>query len=165
MSKKHNRNFHVEEEFDGYNDRGYHDQLKERRKLKRMKNALKTRNIDDLMHLDDDGWNWINTVMPIYEFVNHKTGKTWEELCSMSRREEILQDPDITQVVTAPAIISGIAGVTHKNDSGFNDMLSRVAAANPHSPLAEKHGNKGIKESKVREAVKKVKKKYGSPLG
>lgn len=57
MSKKHNRNFHVEEEFDSYNDRGYHDQLKERRKLKRMKNALKTRNIDDLMHLDDDGWN------------------------------------------------------------------------------------------------------------
>jgi len=58
MSKKHNRNFRIEEDYDDYTDRsGYHDQLKERRKLKRMKNALKTRNIDDLMHLDDDGWN------------------------------------------------------------------------------------------------------------
>jgi len=103
--------------------------------------------------------------MPIYEFYNTKTGEAWEELCSMSRREEILQDPDIQQVVTAPAIISGIAGVTHKNDSGFNDMLSRVAAANPYSPLADKHGSKGIKESKVREAVKRVKKKVGGPLG
>lgn len=103
--------------------------------------------------------------MPIYEFYNTKTGEAWEELCSMSRREEILQDPDIQQAVTAPAIISGIAGVTHKNDSGFNDMLSRVASANPNSPLAEKHGNKGIKETKVREAVKKVNKKYGSPIG
>lgn len=58
MSKKTNRNFRIEEEDDFYNDRGYHDQLKERRKLKRMKNALKSRNVDDLMHLDDDdGWN------------------------------------------------------------------------------------------------------------
>lgn len=56
MSKKHNRNFRIEEDFDDHHDRGFHDQLKERRKLKRMKNALKTRNIDDLMHLDDDGW-------------------------------------------------------------------------------------------------------------
>lgn len=83
----------------------------------------------------------------------------------MSRREEILQNPDIIQSVSAPAIISGISGVTHKNDSGFNDMLSRVAAANPHSPLAEQHGSKGIKESKIRDAVKRVKKKVGGPLG
>lgn len=91
--------------------------------------------------------------MPIYEFRNKSTGEEWEEFLSFSGREERLADPDIEQVITAPAIISGIAGVTHKNDSGFNDMMSRIAKANPTSPLADKYGDKGIKASKTREAV------------
>ena len=53
----------------------------------------------------------------------------------------------------APAIVSGVAGITHKNDSGFNDMLGRIARANPHSPLGQTHGDKGVKATKVREAV------------
>lgn len=58
MSKRQNRNINFEDDFDEYEDRGHGDQIKERRKLKRMKNALKSRNIDDLMHLDDDdGWD------------------------------------------------------------------------------------------------------------
>jgi hypothetical protein len=35
--------------------------------------------------------------------------------------------------------------------------MSRIAAANPTSPLAEKYGDKGVKASKTREAVKKAK--------
>ena len=91
--------------------------------------------------------------MPIYEFRNKSTGEEWEEFLSFSGREERLMDSNIEQVITAPAIISGIAGVTHKNDSGFNDMMSRIARANPTSPLADKYGDKGIKASKTREAV------------
>lgn len=91
--------------------------------------------------------------MPIYEFRNKVTGEEWEEFLSFSGREEKLLDPDIEQVITAPAIISGIAGVTHKNDSGFTDMMSRIAKANPTSPLADKYGDKGIKATKTREAV------------
>lgn len=94
--------------------------------------------------------------MPIYEFYNKVTGDCWEEMMSISAREQYLEDnPDIGQVITAPAFISGIAGVTHKNDSGFGDMMSRIAQANPHSPLAQKHGSKGIKETKVRDIVNK----------
>jgi hypothetical protein len=95
--------------------------------------------------------------MPVYEFRDKTTGEQWEELLSFSAREELLKDPNIEQVITAPAIISGIAGVTHKNDSGFGDMMSRIAAANPTSPLAEKYGDKGIKASKTREAVNRQK--------
>lgn len=95
--------------------------------------------------------------MPLYEFRDKTTGEEWEEFLSFSGREERLKDPNIEQVVTAPAILSGIAGVTHKNDSGFNDMMSRIAAANPTSPLAEKYGDKGVKATKTREAVKKQK--------
>lgn len=76
----------------------------------------------------------------------------------MSAYDELVKDPNIVQVIYAPAFVSGIAGVTHKNDSGFNDMLSRISAANPHSPLAQNHGSKGIKESKTRDVVDKYKK-------
>ncbi len=95
--------------------------------------------------------------MPIYQFRNKTTGEEWEEFLSFSGREEKLKDPEIEQVVTAPAIISGIAGVTHKNDSGFGDMMSRIAAANPTSPLAEKYGDKGVKATKTRQAITRQK--------
>lgn len=96
--------------------------------------------------------------MPIYEYHNTETDEVWEEFWSISSHLEFLENnPLIKQVPCAPNFVSGIAGVTHKNDSGFNDMLSRIAAANPYSPLAEKHGDKGIKASKTREAVKKAK--------
>ena len=95
--------------------------------------------------------------MPLYTLRDKTTGEEWEEFLSLSAREERLKEPNIEQVPCAPAFISGIAGVTHKNDSGFNDMMGRIASANPHSPLADKYGDKGIKASKTREAVKKAK--------
>ena len=98
--------------------------------------------------------------MPIYEFRNIKTGETWEEFLSISAREEYLKtNPHIQPVIGAPALISGIAGVTHKNDSGFKDLLNRIGNANPTSPLAQQYGDKGIKASKTREAVDKAKRK------
>ena len=100
--------------------------------------------------------------MPTYTFHNKVTGETWDEFLSLSAREELLKNPDIQQVPTAPAFISGISGVSHKNDSGFNDMMSRIAAANPTSPMADKYGDKGIKASKTREAVKKAKSRMPS---
>lgn len=95
--------------------------------------------------------------MPIYEFRNKTTGEQWEEFLSFSAREELLKDTNIEQVVGAPGIVSGVGGVTHKNDSGFGDMMSRIAAANPTSPLAEKYGDKSTKAVKTREAVKRQK--------
>lgn len=100
--------------------------------------------------------------MPIYQFRNKTTGEEWEEFLSFSGREEKLKDPEIEQVVTAPAIISGIAGVTHKNDSGFGDMMSRIAAANPTSPLAEKYGDKGVKATKTRQAITRQKERQAN---
>lgn len=100
--------------------------------------------------------------MPTYTFRNKATGEEWDEFLSFSAREDLLEDPNIEQVPTAPAFISGLAGVTHKNDSGFNDMMTRIATANPTSPLADKYGDKGIKASKTREAVNKAKTKMAS---
>jgi len=98
--------------------------------------------------------------MPIYEFRDKQTGETWEKFLSMSAREEYLaENPNIEQVINAPALISGIAGVTHKNDGGFKDLLNRIGNANPASPLGQQYGDKGIKATKVREAVNKAKNK------
>lgn len=55
MSKKFSRSPQFDDYYDEdeYNN-GYYDSLKERRKLKRMKNALKTRNVDYLLDLDEE---------------------------------------------------------------------------------------------------------------
>lgn len=96
--------------------------------------------------------------MPIYTYIDPETNESWDELWSYSSHKQFLEDnPSIQQVFHAPNVISGIAGVTHKNDTGFKDMMSRIAAANPTSPLAEKYGDKGIKASKTREAVNRQK--------
>lgn len=98
--------------------------------------------------------------MPIYEFRDKETGETWEEFLSMSGKDEYLKNNQHAElVIGAPALISGIAGVTHKTDGGFNDLLNRIGNANPTSPLAQQYGDKGIKASKVREAVNKAKNK------
>lgn len=93
--------------------------------------------------------------MPIYTFRDKTTGEEWETIVSLSKREEILEDPNIEQVIFAPTLVSGIAGVTHKTDSGFKDVLSRIGEANPYSPMGAEYGSKGIKESKTREVVAK----------
>lgn len=103
--------------------------------------------------------------MPTYLFRDKETDEVFECLMSYAERQELLEaHPELEPVVTAPAIVSGVAGITHKNDSGFNDMMSRIAAANPTSPLAETYGDKGVKASKTREAVKRQKKRQASRL-
>lgn len=97
--------------------------------------------------------------MPTYTFRDKTTGEEWDEFLSFAGRETRLQDSNIEQVPCAPNFVSGVSGITHKTDGGFNDMLSRVADANPHSPLAQTHGKKGVKETKTREAVNKARSK------
>jgi hypothetical protein len=98
--------------------------------------------------------------MPIYEFRDKKTGETWEEFLSISGKDEYLKTHLHAElVIGAPALISGISGVTHKTDGGFNDLLNRIGNANPISPLGQQYGDKSIKATKTREAVTKAKNK------
>lgn len=96
--------------------------------------------------------------MPLYSVYNTETNEPEEDFWGSwdSLQTYLEENPHLKQTLTTPAFISGVSGITHKNDSGFNDVLSRIADANPHSPLAQTHGNKGIKESKTREAVNKA---------
>ena len=98
--------------------------------------------------------------MPIYEFRLKETGEVFEEFFNYQQKRDFLEDnPDIEEIIGAPNFVSGIAGVTHKNDSGFNDLLNRIGNANPYSPLGQQHGDKDIKSTKIREAVNKARNK------
>lgn len=94
--------------------------------------------------------------MPTYEFHDTETGEQWEDIMKYEEYKKFLEDNPHIRPVYSLNMISG-AGDKIKTDSGFNDMLGRIAAANPTSPLADKHGSKGIKESKTRAAVNKFK--------
>jgi hypothetical protein len=96
--------------------------------------------------------------MPLYEFVNTETGEQWDDFMSYeSYKAYLAENPHINPVYSI-AIIGG-SGDRVKPDSGFNDVLSKIAQANPHSPLAKTHGDKGVKASKTREVVQKHKSK------
>jgi hypothetical protein len=98
--------------------------------------------------------------MPIYEFRLKETGEVFEEFFNYQQKIDFLEaNPDIEEIIGAPNFVSGIAGVTHKNDSGFNDLLNRIGNANPYAPLGEQHADKGIKSTKTREAVNKARNK------
>ena len=98
--------------------------------------------------------------MPIYDFRDTKTGKIFEKMISISAKEQYLKDnPHIQQLVSGINIVSGVSGITHKNDSGWNDNLTRIAEAHPKSNLAKKQLRRDTKTVKTEEVLKKHRKR------
>jgi hypothetical protein len=97
--------------------------------------------------------------MPFYDFINENTGEEWEACMSYSDMKKLTTENSDIKIVYRSMNIVGGQGDRIKTDNGFKDMLGRIADANPHSPLAQKHGNKGIQASKIRAAVNKAKNK------
>jgi len=102
--------------------------------------------------------------MPTYTFFNRETQEQWDDFMSISASELFLQEnPHIEKVPVACNIVGG-TGDRVRPDSGMKEMLTRIAHANPTTPLAERYGSKGIKETKTREAVSKIRAKAGGSL-
>ena len=96
--------------------------------------------------------------MPLYEFVDTETGEKWEDVMSYdSYKTYLAENPHVNPVFSISII--GNTGDRVKTDSGFNDVLSRIAQANPHTPLGQTHGDKGVKASQTRAVVNKHKNK------
>ncbi len=92
--------------------------------------------------------------MPTYTFHNRQTGVVEDKMMKISEKEQYLKDnPDIEQVHTGINIVAGVGGI--KQDSGWKENLSRIAEAHPRSSLAERHGNKSIKDIKTKQVVEK----------
>ena len=94
--------------------------------------------------------------MPIYTFENTKTGKVYDDMMSISEKEEFLEkNKHIKQRLTTINISSGVMGVNMKNDGGWKDNLSRIAEAHPTSELAKQHKKRSIKEVKTQQVIQK----------
>ena len=93
--------------------------------------------------------------MPMYEFLDTKTDKVFEQIMKISEREVfLLNNPHIQPVVSAPMLVSSVS-LTGKVPDGFKEVLSKVAEKHPNSAVADKHGRRSAKESKTRDIVKK----------
>ena len=101
--------------------------------------------------------------MPTYTFYNKRTKKEYTELMSISEMEEYLdKNKHISQVIVPINIVAGVSGLTHKNDQGWKENMSRIAEAHPTSPLATRYGKKSIKQIKTEQAITKNKKRIAS---
>ena len=96
--------------------------------------------------------------MPTYTFYNKRTKKEYTELMSISEMEEYLaKNKHISQVIVPINIVAGVSGLTHKNDQGWKENMSRIAEAHPGSPLASRYGKDTTKNINTRKVLKKHK--------
>ena len=100
--------------------------------------------------------------MPTYDFLDTKTGETFEKLLSLSGKEAYLKEnPHIQQVhLGAMSIVSGVS-ITGKVPDGFKEVLAKVSENHKQSTVADRHGKKGIKESQTQRLVDKHLGKFG----
>lgn len=98
--------------------------------------------------------------MPTYVFVNTKTKKQFEEFMSISAKEVYLKEnPHVQQVLTPTALVSMVGTLDGKTDSGFKEVMSKIAENHPVSPLADRYGRKSSKDVKIKEVREKHRKK------
>ena len=101
--------------------------------------------------------------MPIYTFYNKKTKKEYDDMMSISEMESYLsKNKHISQVLQPINIVAGVSGLTHKNDQGWKENMSRIAEAHPTSPLADRYGKKSIKQIRTQQALKKNKQRIAA---
>jgi hypothetical protein len=101
--------------------------------------------------------------MPTYTFYNKKTKKEYDDMMSISEMEDYLsKNKHITQVLQPINIVAGVSGLTHKNDQGWKENMSRIAEAHPTSPLADRYGKKSIKQIRTQQALKKNKQRIAA---
>lgn len=99
--------------------------------------------------------------MPYYRFLNTETNEEWEELMGISACDAFLESNiHIQKLFNGAPMIVGGHGDRVKVESGMSDMLGRIARANPGSPLAQQYGDKGIKATKTRDAIKRQQKRH-----
>ena len=98
--------------------------------------------------------------MPTYTFFDTQARVEYNDFMSISEKENYLKNNShVKQMLDAQAMVHDhIMGVGPKNDEGFKERMSQIAAAHPTSPLADKYGSgKSNAQIKAREIVKKHK--------
>ena len=77
--------------------------------------------------------------MPTYTFRNTVTEEIYDKIMSWSSREEyLIENPNLEVIMGAPAMGDSVRLGIKKPDQGFNEVLSKIHAANYKSNLADK---------------------------
>jgi hypothetical protein len=93
--------------------------------------------------------------MPTYDFLNTETGELVEYQMSWRDLEDFrLNNPHLKQQISAPNLVGG-TGDRVKPDSGFNEVMSKIASNNIDTPLGESYHRKSAKEVKTRDTIQK----------
>jgi len=86
---------------------------------------------------------YINKNMPTYTFRNTETKEIYDKIMSWNSREEYLKEnPNLEVIIGAPAMGDVVRLGIRKPDQGFNEVLSKIHAANYKSNLADKLSRK-----------------------
>ena len=86
---------------------------------------------------------YINKNMPTYTFRNKDTEEVYDKIMSWNSREEYLKEnPNLETILGAPAMGDAVRLGIRKPDQGFNEVLSKIHAANYKSNLADKLSRK-----------------------
>ena len=107
--------------------------------------------------------------MPTYTFFNEEAGVEYDENIPIAEYDEYMKNnPQVVRVWhgKAPAMVGDhMMGVGPKTDSGFNDVMGRIADNNPISPMAEKYGtSKTASHRKLKDTFTRVTKKFKNKL-
>tara|TARA_B100000508_G_scaffold135787_1_gene127986 strand:- start:94 stop:414 length:321 start_codon:yes stop_codon:yes gene_type:complete len=102
--------------------------------------------------------------MPNYTFEDIETGEVFVQFMKMDEKETFLKEnPNLKFVFTPIALpgdhIMGVGPNKGRETDHFKERMSRIAETHPNSPLADKYGSRTHKQVKIRDSVKRVKKK------
>lgn len=69
--------------------------------------------------------------MPTYHFKNNDTGEEFSEQMMISELDEyVAKNPHLTQIPTAPMIVTSVDSGRRKPDQGFRDILRHIKKGN-----------------------------------
>jgi hypothetical protein len=95
--------------------------------------------------------------MATYTFRNKETNEVFDHSMRMSDYDSYMESQPMIERYYEPSdainIVSGIGSI--KTDSGFKEVLSKVAEAHPNSELASRTLSRSVRESQVDRVVNK----------
>jgi hypothetical protein len=94
--------------------------------------------------------------MPAYDFLNNNTGEVEEHIMSYTKLDQFKEDnPHLKQQILGAPMTVGGHGDRVKTDSGFQEVMSKIASNNIDTPLGERYHRKSAKEVKTRDTIQK----------
>jgi hypothetical protein len=99
--------------------------------------------------------------MPTFRFINTETNEEFEDFISNSTKDELLEkNPHIRQLPSAFSIVTSTGSLDSKTDNTWKEVLAKISEAHPDSELADRYGQKTIKEVKTKEILNKHRQKW-----